>query len=137
MNKNITITSEFCKAFSDQLAPFLLGLFLKCIDNETLPPTLTQGLITLIPKPRKDKLLIDNWRPICLLNNECQSGFMRHRHISKHVRLVLDLIDYSDLCLDESLILFQKAFDTIEHKCIFHALEKFGFGSYFNNAIKL
>ena len=115
MNKNITITSEFCKAFSDQLAPFLLGLFLKCIDNETLPPTLTQGLITLIPKPRKDKLLIDNCRPICLLNNdykvfaqifekriktvldhiidECQSGFMRHRHISNNVRLVLDLIE--------------------------------------------
>ena len=75
----------------------------------------SSNLITLIPKPRKDKLLIDNWRPICLLNNdykvfaqifakriktvldhiidECQSGFMRHRHISNNVRLVLDLIE--------------------------------------------
>ncbi len=35
---------------------------------ESLPPTLTQSLITLIPKPKKDLLLIDNWRPISLLN---------------------------------------------------------------------
>ena len=64
---------------------------------------------------------------------------MRHRHISNNVKLVPDFIDYSDLCLDETCILFldfQKAFDTIEHKFIFHALEKFGFGSYFHNAIK-
>lgn len=155
------ITSEFYKAFSKQLAPFLLGLFLECIGNESLPPTLTQGLITLIPKPKKDLLLIDNWRPICLLNNdykifalifarriktvldyiidETQSGFMRNRHISNNIRLVLDLIDYSDLCSDESFILFldfYKAFDTIEHKFIFHALQKIGFGSYFSSAIK-
>ncbi len=155
------ITSEFYNAFSKQFAPFLLGLFLECIGNESLPPTLTQGLITLIPKPKKDPLLIDNWRPISLLNNdykifalvfakriktvlehiidETQSGFMRNRHISNNIKLVLDLIDYSDLCSDESFILFvdfYKAFDTIEHKFIFHALEKFGFGSYFSSAIK-
>lgn len=155
------ITSEFYKAFSEHLAPFLLGLFLECIGNESLPPTLTQGLITLIPKPKKDSLLIDNWRPICLLNidykifalifaeriktsldyiiDETQSGFMRNRHISNNIRLVLDLIDYSDLYSDESFILFldfYKAFDTIEHKFIFHAFEKFGFCSYFSSAIK-
>lgn len=155
------ITSEFYKAFSKQLAPFLLHLFIECIGNESLPPTLTQGLITLIPKPNKDLLLIDNWRPICLLNNdykifatilakriksvldhvidETQSGFMRNRHISNNIRLVLDLIDYSDFCYDESFILFldfYKAFDTLEHNFIFSALEKFGYGSYFRRAIK-
>lgn len=30
---------------------------------------------------------------------------------------------------------FYKAFNTIEHKFIFHALEKFGFGPYFSSAI--
>lgn len=62
----------------------------------------TQGLITLIPKPKKDLLLIENYRPICLLNNdykivalifgkrlktvldESQSGFMKNRHISNN-----------------------------------------------------
>uniref|UniRef100_A0A3Q3BIJ9 Reverse transcriptase domain-containing protein n=1 Tax=Kryptolebias marmoratus TaxID=37003 RepID=A0A3Q3BIJ9_KRYMA len=155
------LTSELYKTFSKQLAPFLQELFLECINNESLPPTLTQGLITLIPKPKKDLLFIDNWRPICLLNNdykifahifakriksvleniidESQSGFMENRHISNNIRLVLDLIDYSHLCPDDSFILFldfYKAFDTIEHEFIFHALEKFGFGSYFSSAIK-
>lgn len=71
---------------------------------------MTQGLITLIPKPQKDPLYIDKWRQICLLNNdykilapilarrvkqvlqlitdEAQSGFMPSRHIAN--RLVLD-----------------------------------------------
>lgn len=71
--------------------------------------------------------------------DETQSGFMRNRHISNNIRLVLDLIDYSDLCTDNRFILFidfYKAFDTIEHEFIFHALEKFGFGSFFSRAIK-
>lgn len=30
--------------------------------------TMKQGIITLIPKPDKDPLLIENWRAIMLLN---------------------------------------------------------------------
>ena len=88
---------------------------------------MSQGLITLIPKPKKKVLFIDNWCPICLLNNdykiltlllakiikevldaiidETQSGFMRNRHISNNIRLVLDLLDYSDLITEDSFIL--------------------------------
>uniref|UniRef100_A0A669D202 Reverse transcriptase domain-containing protein n=1 Tax=Oreochromis niloticus TaxID=8128 RepID=A0A669D202_ORENI len=155
------LTAEFYKSFSYLLAPFLLQVFTESIENNTLPPTLTQGLLTLIPKPNKDLLFIDNWRPISLLNNdykimalilanrikevldtiidETQSGFMRNRHISNNIRLVLDLLDYSDLVPDNSFILFldfYKAFDTIEHQFIFHSLEKFGFGEFFCKAVK-
>lgn len=155
------LTAEFYKCFSNQLAPFLLQVFIESVENNTLPPSLTQGVITLIPKPNKDVLFIDNWRPICLLNNdykifaiilakrlkvvldtiidETQTGFMRNRHISNNIRLVLDILDYSDLVSDDSFILFldfYKAFDTIEHEFIFHSLEKFGFGGYFCEAIK-
>ena len=58
--------------------------------------------------------------------DETQSGFMRQRHIANNIRLVLDLIDYADLCNDNSLILFldfRKAFDTIEHDFMFQALK--------------
>lgn len=155
------LTAEFFKAYADQLAPFLLAMFIESIGKETLPPTLKQGLISLIPKPQKDHLLIDNWRPICLLNNdyklfvlifanrikavldpiidEVQSGFMKNRHISNNIRLVLDLIDYSYLCSDDGFILFLdfcKAFDTVEHNFIFRSLEKFGFGDFFCKAIR-
>lgn len=63
------LTAELYKQFSDSLAPFLLEVFKESIDRGALPPTLCQGLITLIPKPRKDPLLLDNWRPVSLLNN--------------------------------------------------------------------
>ena len=56
---------------------------------------------------------------------------MRGRHISNNIRLVLDLIDYSSLCSDDSLIFFldlYKAFNTVEHNFIFQTIEHFGFG---------
>lgn len=155
------LSSEFYKTFSQQMAPFLLQVFNESLSSSTLPTSMTQGLITLIPKPRKDPLYINNWRPICLLNNdykilalilvkrikrvldslidEAQSGFMPNRHITNNIRLVLDLLDYSHLISDDSFLLFLdffKAFDTVEHSFLFHALQKFGFGQYFCNAIK-
>ncbi len=154
------LTTELYKQFSDSLAPFLLKVFKESIDRGTLPPTLSQGLITLIPKPRKDTLLLDNWRPISLLNNdykilalilanrikpvldtvidECQSGFMQNRHISNNIRLILDIIDYPEFVQDDSFILFldfYKAFDCLEHDFIITALNKFGFGQSFCNAV--
>lgn len=47
------ITSEFYKLFSEQVAPFLFEVFLESIKNNVLPPTMSQGLITLIPKAKK------------------------------------------------------------------------------------
>ncbi len=66
-----------------------------------------QGLIVLIPKPEKDFLYLENWRPISLINSDyklfaslyakrfklclnetispSQSGFMKKRHISNKI----------------------------------------------------
>ncbi|MGL5232470.1 MAG: hypothetical protein ACRC7W_03955, partial [Fusobacteriaceae bacterium] len=55
------------------------------------------------------------------LIDEAQSGFLKKRHISNNIRLVLDLLDYSHLSTDEGFILFldfYKAFDTVEHAFI-------------------
>lgn len=85
------LTSEFYRTFCDKLAPFLHGVFTESIHNQTLPPTLYQGLLTLIPKPNKDSRRIDNWRPICLLNNDYKilAGIF-----AKRLKIVLnDIID--------------------------------------------
>lgn len=153
---NDGITSEFYKLFSELLTPFLHKVYAESFSNTTLPTSMTQSVISLIPKPQKDHLLIDNRRPISLLNNdykilatvlakrlkgvlhtiidEYQTGFMKNRCISNNIRLVCDLIDYSELIDDDSFILFLdffKALDTVEHPFMFYCLEKLGFGEYF------
>lgn len=90
----------------------------ECIDKKEMSTTMKQGLMS--PKPNKDPLSIENWRPITLLtgdyklfalifarrlkNNlteiiyETQTGFMINCHVSNNIRLVLDLLDYSRVC---------------------------------------
>lgn len=151
---NDGLTGEFYKAFQDYISEFLLLVFKEAIETCRLPPTMCQGLITLLPKPNKDCLLLDNWRPITLINNDAkllahifaqriklcldtiiddsQSGFMQGRHISNNIRLILDLIDYKDLITDNSYILFidiYKAFDTVTHDFLFDVLDFFWFWS--------
>lgn len=92
-------------------------------------------ITSYLPKylPRELNMVLD------YIIDETQSGFMRCRHISNNIRIVLDLIDYPDLYNDEAYILFldfRKAFDTIEHNFVFQALEKIGFGPYFCSSIK-
>ncbi len=156
------LSSEFYKLFSHVIAPFLFKVYEESIEKTVLPATLCQGLITIIPKSKKDPLFIDNWRPITLLNNdykilalvlakrlkhvlnsiidETQSGFMQKRHISNNIRLVLDMMDYSDYINSDGFIFFSdyyKAFDTLEHAFLFQALEKIGFGDSFCRMIKM
>lgn len=160
---NDGLTGEFYKVFQDYITEFLLMVFKEAIENCKLPPSMCQGLITLIPKPGKDCLLLDNWRPITLINNDAkvlahifaqrikicldtiiddiQSGFMQGRHISNNIRLILDLIDYEPYIglTDNSYILFidiYKAFDTVKHNFLFDLLDFFGFGKYFKRAIQ-
>lgn len=65
---------------------------------------------------------------------------MATRHISSNVRLVLDLIDYSEYLQTDALIMFldfYKAFDTVEHNFILRTLDCFGFGPNFRQAITM
>ena len=46
----------------------LFDLFKECILKKEMSTSMKQGLICLLPKPDKDHLLIENWRPIMILN---------------------------------------------------------------------
>lgn len=64
---------------------------------------------------------------------------MSGRYIIDNIRLVLDILDYSDLIQDESFILFldfHKAFDSVEHQFIFKTLDLFGFGEHFKKSVR-
>ncbi|XDV39802.1 hypothetical protein PO909_008989 [Leuciscus waleckii] len=156
------LTANFYKHFWEEIKGLLFDAIIESIDKKELMTTMKQGLIKLIPKPEKDKRILNNLRPITLLNTDyklltmelafrlkvglskiisnSQSGFMKGRLIHNNIRLVLDLIDYNDLVEDDAYILFldfQKAFYSIEHSFIYYALEYFGFGEYFLDIIKM
>ena len=74
-----------------------------------------QSIITLLPKPNKDTIYIENWRPISLLNidykiiakvianriknvlpliiSQNQSGFVKDRYIGENIRTI-----FADKC---------------------------------------
>uniref|UniRef100_A0A8C6SMB2 Reverse transcriptase domain-containing protein n=1 Tax=Neogobius melanostomus TaxID=47308 RepID=A0A8C6SMB2_9GOBI len=153
---------EFFIHFWDTIKEPLFYMYKQCIDEGEMTPTMKQGVISLIPKADKDTLLIENWRPITLLTTdykilslvyanrlkkylnkiiaETQCGFIKGRHISNNIRLVLDLLDYSDNVHSDAFILFvdfYKAFDTIEHKFIKECLQLFQFGNSFTHMVDM
>ena len=155
-------STEFFKVFWPQLGTFFLNYINYSYNKGILTDSLTQGLITCLPKPGKPRNLIKNWRPISLLNTTykllslcitnrlreilCrvisseQKGFLKGRIISDCTRLIYDLI-YSCQSTDtEGLILlidFEKAFDSLSWKFIHETLKKINFGKNFIKWIKL
>ena len=115
----------------------------------------------LIPKSGNQKAL-KNKRPICLLDiiykiiakvlatrlsvvankliHSDQTGFIKGRHIQDNLRIIQDVINYSNtddlggilMALD-----FKSAFNSVEHNFIWYALRCFGFGDSFIRWTKL
>ena len=114
-----------------------------------------QAVITVLNKG-KDRSLIENWRPISLLNvdykiisktianrlkavlpkliHHNQVGFITGRNIAENLRAISDIFDYTkDFNVPGILISvdFHKAFDSLEHKFVYAVLEKINLGPIF------
>ena len=100
---------------------------------------LLRGVITLILKKSRDKTILEKLRPISLLNvdykiltkviakriekvfptliNPDQTGYVKGRYIGENVRLIYDLMHYTDKLNQKGITIFRDfktAFDSIE-----------------------
>ena len=144
---------EFYKLFWLDLKVILINSYNYSYEKGELSIDQKRGVITLIPKKDKNRLLIKNWRPITLLPvdykilakvlanrlkkvihkivNRDQTGYIKGRYIGENIRMIKDVISYLNI-KDKSgllcLIDFEKAFDTIKWEFLKKSLQAFNFG---------
>lgn len=56
----------------DEVAIRMLDMFTKSLQNDDLPPSMSQAIIVVIPKPGKDPQLCSSYQPIFLLNSDAK-----------------------------------------------------------------
>ena len=156
------LPAEFYKFFWKELHLDMINSFNFAFDTGTLSISQRRGIITLIPKPNKDTTSLENLRPISLLNvdykiltktiakrlekvlpkiiNPDQTGYVKNRYIGENVRLILDIMSYTEkknLPGAALFIDFRKAFDTIEWSFLIDTLNNFNFGPDIQNWVRI
>ena len=146
-------SAEFYKVFWSKLGDFVVRALNEAYKSNSLSVTQTQGLITCIPKGNKPKQFLKNWRPVTLLNtvykigtgvianrfksvlsnliHEDQTGFLKGRFIGENIRLIYDILHYTeDRDIPGMLLLidFEKAFDSLSWSFVDETLTLFNFG---------
>ena len=120
-----------------------MKVFNESFDNGAITPSQQISILTLIHK-KGDKFKLLTYRPICLTNRDYrilasalanrqhqilhimistdQSGYVKGSFIGHNIRIVEDIIYYTNITSNDSVITmldFEKAFDYIEWDFIF------------------
>ena len=153
---NDGIPVEFYKTFWYSVGLFMTEVFSHSFELGQMSNSQKQAVVTLIDKKGKARMVLENWRPISLINVDSkiatkvianriknvlpgiihsnQSGFRKGRFIGETARSILDIIAHTESSKLPGVLLFihfEKAFDSIEHNFLYKALERFNFGPSF------
>ena len=143
----------FSAEFYDLIGGNLLDCYNEAFHENQLSISQRRGIISLIPKSEENLNEITCWRPITLLNvdykilariiamriepslpsliHSDQTGFIKGRYIGQNIRLLNDLMNFTDVNKIPGILLFidfEKAFDTLEWSFLHQVLEIFNFG---------
>ena len=134
-----------------ELKKSFLSCVLHSVGKEELCTSQRQAIIKVIEKKDKDKRLLQNWRPISLLNvdlkiiskalskrlknvlpsliSENQSAYVDGRFISEDGRLIADVLQTTDVLKLNGMLVtigIQKAFDSVDHQFLILVLKRYG-----------
>ena len=154
------IPVDFYKCFPKTYT-ILRDFFQETLENGSLPATHAKSVIALIYKKR-DKTLIQNYRPISLLCADIkllsriianrlksslqsvihpdQQGFCPNSDIKRQIFISNEIMDFCDKEEIEGWLLlvdFEKAFDSVSHQFLFEALEIMGLPAEFIGWLKI
>ena len=167
MNNNKTpgfdgIPVDFYKVFWTSVKEPFMAMVNDAYEQQSLHSTAREGILNLIPKPKKDSRYIKNLRPITLLNTDYkiiekviankmipalkhiihqdQRGFMQDRRISVNIRKMLDIMHQVQKEDIEAVILsldFVKCFDKCSFTILHGSLDYFEFGDIIKEWTKI
>ena len=151
------LTPNFYIHFWDVLKEPLFNCFNESIVHKSLSLSQRRAILTLLPKGTDCDLNdLGFWRPLSLTCTDYklyskilalrlqtvikkiihvnQVGYIPGRSISDHIRVIDDIINFSDINNVPGILTsldFKKAFDTVSKSSIIATMKKFGFGPNF------
>ena len=159
---NDGLTVEFYETFWPLVSQHLVAAFNLAYEDQIMSVSQRQGVIKLIPKPKKEKQELGNWRPITLINvdtkiiSKClakriskvigklincqQTAFIKGRYIGEGIRLISDIMFCTEKENIEGMILaldLTKAFDCLSHQYIIKCLQALNFGNSLIQWVKI
>jgi len=151
------LSSEFYKVFRGKYVQILKWLWLECFNNEIMPKSLRQGVVSMIYKNKGDPGNMRSWRPITLSNTDFktfaiiyknklaqvlptlvgpwQTCGINGRSIFDNLAFLRDNLDDSNgalLAIDQ-----ENAFPNVDHGYMLKVLAVYGFPEHFIRFIRI
>ena len=134
------LTTEFYRAFWDIISTYVVNSFNYAFNTGNLSISQRQGIISLIPKKKKDTQYLKNWRPVTLLNVDYKIATktiaVRIKKVLPHLinptqtGKTVEYTKHKDIPGVAVFLDFEKAFDSVEWNYIQKCLEATNFGPH-------